>query len=840
MSEDIYHLDFETYSASPIKDVGAFRYAEDDTTEILIMAIAKNNEPPVVWSVWEDMNDPHRGIEALYFYREAVESGAVIYAHNSQFEDAVCTNLSQKTFGIPAPKPEQWRCTAAMARRAAIPSSLGQAGAFLGIEEEKDKEGARLIRKFSIPRKPTKKDPSTRMLPSDDVEDFQKFVDYCVQDVEAEREIHKKLASFELKGSVLDSFQFDLRMNKRGVPVNVEALAHCQDLIEKFEARETRRFIEMMGFKPSQTAVCLKEMKRAGYPFEDLTAANVQEILEQGADGWEARYVEFERWEELQEWFAEQYQLELQKLGVEKLPQKEKKAVQYAIKRKAPAKLTTKKLQAVTMQPEAFKALQIKAGLAYAAVKKVRTMLNASCKDGVVRGSLLWSGAERTHRWAGRIIQPQNFKRSTKTSEEAYNMICAGADLETMEMLFGSFLATIAGMVRHFIQRPTGQLLQADFSSVEGRGAPWLCDGEAKLQRFRDGRPIYEEMAAKIFGCTPEQVVAENKAGDSSKRFIGKQAELGCTYNMGRPKFRGTCENFKFSPTAKMIEEYKPIFKARYQKLLKAKQSPEPWSRDEIKFPPFQFCRLRNKKGFKKKGSEERAITREVQVWAYRKGGSQRLVKDPLNPTPEEWVDLTYDDLADRAVSAWRADNKEIVKAWKEIDIAAKNALRHPGKVFKATSKITFGVTEKPGFRALVMKLPSGHTLIYPKAKLVWNPSDEHKDATPDRKDNFNTEIQFWGKVPTKSTWGWCKTYGGKLLENATQAICGDFMANGACKAEEAGYEAFMLVHDELIGPHYEGQSHEELCELLCDLPAWAEGMPLEADGNLIKFYMKT
>lgn len=785
MNQDEHHLDFETYSGADLKSFGAYRYAADESTEILIMAIAKGQGEV---HVWDCVNG---GVEAVAMLREAIETNAPIYAHNAQFEAAICRYLLKKTFGLDAPNLTQWRCTAAMARRAAIPSSLDGAGDFLGIEKAKDKAGAALIRKFSIPKRATKKDPRTRILPEDEPEAFKAFCGYCRQDVEAEREIHQRLSAFELEGAVLDSFQFDLEMNDRGVPVNVPALARVNALIDEYTERLTEEFKAITGFTPGQRAKVLEWMQQRGFPFDNLQAAQVDKVLDSGRNGWETRQ-------------------NVAPAGSEK---------------------TILKMMPVEMTEEAFKALRIRSNVSYAAVKKVPTMLGAACPDGMVRGSLMWSGAERTHRWAGRIIQPQNFRRPTiKGTEQAYKMLSEGADIDTIEMLFGPFLEVVASCIRHFIHWPGGNLNQADFSSVEARGAPWLCGDHKKLAMFERNEPIYESMAAKIFGVTVEQVSKEHKAGDSEKRFIGKQAELGCTYNMGRPKFRGTCEGFKYKPSQAMIDSFKPRFKKMLARAKAMASNPEPWDEYEIKFPKFQWMQPRNLV------KNRKFVGRGFTVWAYRGDGTRRAIKTPENPTEQEWLDLTYDDLADRAVSTWREDNPEIVAAWKSLDVAAKNALRNPGKVFKGTDKISFGVTEKPGFRALVMRLPSGHTLIYPKAKLVWKGEPGDK---VNWDDNFNTEIQFWGKIPMKSTWGWCKTYGGKLLENATQGICGDFMANGAVIAAKHGYHAFMLVHDELVGPQYEGQDHETLCKHLCSLPSWAAGMPLAAEGETIPFYKK-
>ena len=811
INKDVYHLDFETYSGADLKSFGGYRYAADKSTEILIMAIAKNNQPTQVWSVIDRLLGRLKESEAaMDLLAEAVESGAIIYAHNAQFEAAICKYLLMPTFGVNAPKLTQWRCTAAMARRAAIPSSLSGAGEFLGIVEAKDKSGAALIRKFSIPRRPTKNDTRVRVLPEEEIKEFQQFINYCRQDVMAEKEIHKRLHAFELEGPVLDSFQFDFEMNDRGVPVNVPALARVNALIDEYTDRLTAEFLEITGFRPGQRAKVLEWMRERGYPFDNLQAAQVDLVLDSGASEWEVRHVERKRELDGLEWQEQAGEGE-----------------------KAPSRFTVPKLQPVEITGEAFKALKIRSNVSYAAVKKVPTMLGAACPDNMVRGSLMWSGAERTHRWAGRIIQPQNFRRPTiKGTEQAYQMLSEGVDIDTIEMLFGPFLEVVASCIRHFIHWPQGPLNQADFSSVEARGAPWLCGGKKKLEMFERDEPIYETMAAKIFGNTVETVIAEHEAGDSEKRFIGKQAELGCTYNMGRPKFRGTCEGFKYKPSQAMVDAFKPRFKKVLRQAQRLCLNPEPWDEREIKFPPFQWMQPRNL-------MKNRKFTgRGFTVWAYRQDGTRRSISAKTTDlmTEQEWLDLTYDDLADRAVTTWREDNPEIVAAWKSLDTAAKDAIRNPGKIFKGTDKISFGVTEKPGFRALVMRLPSGHTLIYPKAKLVWK-GDPGVEI--DWSDNYNTEIQFWGKVPMKSTWGWCKTYGGKLLENATQGICGDFMANGAVEAARHGYEAFMLVHDELIGPQHPGQDHKTLCKHLCTLPAWAAGMPLAAEGDTIPFYKK-
>jgi DNA polymerase len=697
---DTYFLDFETHSEADLKKVGAYRYASDPSTEILVMAIARNDGPVQVWDC------AHGGAEAIFTLHQAVESGALIYAHNAQFEHAVCRYLLKKTFNIEPPTFNQWRCTAAMCRLAAIPSSLKKAGDFLDIDMPKDKEGGRLIKKFSVPRKATKNDPRTRIMPEDDPEDFAKFVEYCRRDVPAAREIHGKLETdFPLDEWALDSFQADMEMNDRGIPVNINALVYADSLMEEYIAKMVPKFREQVattgkiitlpvtttrkapkdvdiseGFNPSQRELFNGWLADEGFTGTDLTTDTVADWLR---NGW---------------------------------------------------------LRGFTKRGQA--ALHTYSLISSAAVKKIPAMLAMACDDGYVRGALLVFGAERTHRWTGRGMQPQNFARPRiRFTELAYDMLCQRCSLEEIESVCGDFFDVLVSVIRHFIQPHDGVCLQADYSSIEARVAPWLVGEQKKLDLFAKGEPIYEIMAQRIFGGKVEDITTD-------QRFIGKQAELGCTYNMGAPKFRGTCEGYGFEPSGAMLD------------------------------------------GFAN-------------------------------------VDAAYDDLAERAVAAWRKANPTIVQSWTLLDKAAKWCIQHPKKV-KTVGLMKLTFRKVGGFDALLIKLPSGHRLVYPKARLAT-------------RKGWGDEIQFYGVIPNSGgQWGWCSTYGGKILENCTQAAAGDVMRHGMQNAARAGYHAFMLVHDEILTlKTADDQTHGELCDLLCDPAPWMDGLPLAAEGGTLPFYKK-
>ena len=771
MNQENYHLDFETYSPQPLggqKSVGAYRYASDPEAEILCFAISRGGGPP---ATWDALNG---GEEALGMFTKAVESDALIYAHNAQFEAAVCKYLLKKTFGFEAPKLEQWRCTAAMARLAAIPSSLSSAGEFLDIDTPKSKEGIRLINLFSTPRRATKRDPRTRIMPADEPEEFSKFVDYCYGDVMSEMQVHNKLKKdFPLEGWSLQSFQADLHMNDRGIPVNRAALEHASTLMDEFLARMVPLFREQVA-----TEFVAYQDNTLTLPTTGQRKAPKVVDISEGFNPTQGEL--FKVWLSGEGWLPPNLQADTVE---EKLA--------------TPGELTIR----------GQKALHTFSLIASAAVKKVPAMLKMACDDGYVRGALMVFGAERTHRWTGRGMQPQNFARPRiKFTALAYDMLCQGASLDEIESILGNYFDVLVSVIRHFIQPHEGDCLQADYSAIEARVAPWLVNEEATLQLFRDGVPVYERMATHIFGGGEEDVTGE-------QRFIGKQAVLGCTYNMGRPKFRGTCESYGFSPPPAMIESYKPRHRGTVQ----------------IAFSKFLASIERQQV---RSGSDKRPDDHRVMQLMLKDKGWDKVGLTPENiydpETDEQWVHLTYDDLADRAVTAWRGANPIIVKAWRALDDAAKLAIGSPGQVVHV-GKLALCCKVVAGFDALLIKLPSGHKLVYPKARVVAN-----------RGKGWGTVVEFWGVLPNSGgSWGWCSTYGGKLLENATQATAGDVMRQGMWHAEQAGYQAFMLVHDEILTLMLPGQSHEELCGLLCKNTTWMEGLPLAAEGGQLPFYQK-
>jgi DNA polymerase family A len=241
----ILHLDYETKSRAPLKDVGAHRYAEDESCEILLCAAS-----------WDDQDEVFLWVNPKYGTAEMtgcdnakvtqmVAEADIIYAHNAPFEAAI-TWAKGACYGFNIPI-EKWRCTMAMARTAGLPPSLEMVGEVLGLTDQKDRRGKALIKLFCEPQK-----DGEFVNPRDRPDDWFDFGEYCKQDVRTEKAVHRALKPFELKGEVLKTFLFDLRMNQRGIPVNVAALRNALAIINEVQGTTEIQFRRLTGLNPTQ------------------------------------------------------------------------------------------------------------------------------------------------------------------------------------------------------------------------------------------------------------------------------------------------------------------------------------------------------------------------------------------------------------------------------------------------------------------------------------------------------------------------------------------------------------------------------------------------------------
>lgn len=372
--------------------------------------------------------------------------------------------------------PAQWRDTMLHGLYAGYTAGLDATGRALGIPEDKQKltTGKALIRYFCVPCKPTKANGGrTRNYPHHDPEKWELFKTYNGQDVVAEMEIERRLSVFPVPDFVQKQWETDLLINARGVAVDMDFCAGALELGETIRAQLTDEAVQLSGL---QNPNSVKQLARwlSAETGDDITTLRKETIKELlGRDN--ADHV--------------QRMLEIrQELG----------------------KTSTKKYDAIEA---------------------------AVCDDGRVRGLLQFYGANRTGRWAGRLVQVQNLPRTYTEPLEFARELVKGRKLDALRTVYGSPNDTLSQLIRTaFVAAPGNVLIDADFSAIEARVISWLADEEWRLEVFRTHGKIYEASASQMFGVPLERIKKGNP--EYSLRQRGKVAELALGYQGGVPAMR--------------------------------------------------------------------------------------------------------------------------------------------------------------------------------------------------------------------------------------------------------------------------------------------------------------
>lgn len=186
---------------------------------------------------------------------------------------------------------------------------------------------------------------------------------------------------------------------------------------------------------------------------------------------------------------------------------------------------------------------------------------------------------------------------------------------------------------------------------------------------------------------------------------------------------------------------------------------------------------------------------------------------------------LTEAEMKD-IIYKWRDKSPRIVKLWKSVENAAKQSLR-TGKTIKLPAFRNLKFAYDGTF--LTIELPSGRRLFYVKPRFSEN--------------RFGGEsIKYQGMDQMTKKWGWVETFGGKIVENITQGIARDLLAEAMLRLDASGFDTVMHVHDEIVAEVPEvsaGKDLDEILSLMAEPVEWAKGLPLPADGYVTPFYMK-
>ena len=278
-------VDIETYSEVDIKSCGLYRYATDPSFEILLIAWATDDGSGFGETQCCDLatGDPFPA-ELL----EAFQSGTVrLIAHNASFERVCFSVHLQRHFPgqylQPGAflSPENWLCTMVMAESLTLPLALKDVGEMLKTAQQKDKEGERLIKLFSMPCKPTKSNGyRTRNLPQHYPADWAKFKGYCIQDVNTEIDIYKRLKRFPMPDREWHHYRVNERVNDRGVKIDTELVQQAIACDLMLSDAMTKKAYELTGLENPNSVSQLKSwLDERGIPMDSLGKKDVAQMI---------------------------------------------------------------------------------------------------------------------------------------------------------------------------------------------------------------------------------------------------------------------------------------------------------------------------------------------------------------------------------------------------------------------------------------------------------------------------------------------------------------------------------------------------------------------------------
>lgn len=368
--------------------------------------------------------------------------------------------------------PEQWRCTMFHGLYAGYPAGLDATGRALGLPEDKRKlsTGKALIRYFCVPCTPTKSNGGRRRnLPNHDPARWELFKEYNAQDVTTEMEIERRLSLITVPDWLQRQWETDLLINARGVAVDMEMVSGALEIGATVRERLTQEAVRISGLNNPNSV-------------QQLSAWLEQETGEEVTD----------------------------------------------LRKDTVAKMIA---QAPDI-PEVQRMLEIRQELGKTSTKKYDAIEQAVCPDGRVRGLLQFYGANRTGRWAGRLVQVQNLPRTyTQPLELARNLVKL-RKLDNLRLIYGSVPDTLSQLIRTaFVASDGNVLIDADFSAIEARVISWLAGEQWRLDVFKTHGKIYEASASQMFGVPIERIKKGNP--EYALRQKGKVAELALGYQGG-------------------------------------------------------------------------------------------------------------------------------------------------------------------------------------------------------------------------------------------------------------------------------------------------------------------
>lgn len=797
-------VDIETYSSVSIKDCGAYKYAESPDFEILLFGYSVDFAEPEVIDIAQGEDIPLEIVMALF------DQNVTKTAYNAQFE-WICLS---KHFGLDRERSlqwiRQWRDTMIHAYYLGYAGSLEMVGKAVGLPEDKQKLsiGKALIRYFSCPVKPTKSNGHrTRNYPHHDPEKWELYKEYNRMDVVSETNILQKLMGIPVPEFIWEQWFTDIKINSRGVPMDHELIVGAIECDRIDKEKNMQAFRALTGLaNPASNAQLLTWLHDEGLAIENMQKATITDTLKR-----------------------------------DDLPENIRRA------------------------------LELKQEVSKTSIRKFSKMLDYECADGRARGILQFYGASTTGRYSGRGIQLHNLKRCYLSDLDTPRELVKQQNYAGLNMFYESVSDTLSQLIRTaFIPAEGEVLLDADFSAIEARVIAWLAGEDWVLEEFRGDGKIYEATASQMFGVPKELI---KKGSDLYKlRQQGKVSQLACIAenelvltDKGLVPIQDVTTDMKVWDGEDWVSHEGVIYKGEKDVIeyegLRATADHLVWDADTRKQIPFgQAAESRSRLLQSGSGGRNIRVTKNINsgTSSYdmeKLAGHQSKVRvyDIRNAGPHHrftvsgklahncsygggvnaitTMDFNHeipDEMKPGLVEQWREANPNIVRFWYKLEKACKDTIK-TGASNTVNGKLRTELVQSAGIRYLRIVLPNGRAIYYCNPHMTTN--------------RFGNEsIGFMGKNQVTGKWEKQETYGGKSVENVTQAVARDLLAESIERLEAEGFHILFHIHDEVV-ISYGGDNPEEALErvysIMSFVPPWAEGLPMAADGWIGMYFKK-
>lgn len=388
--------------------------------------------------------------------------------------NAVFERLSFKRIGYNVPA-EQWYCTSVKAAYCGLPLSLDGVSKALNLTDKKLDTGKALIKYFSYPCKATRVNGMrTRNYPEHAPEKWEMYKEYNKYDVLAEREIFKRLEAYIIPDIERKMYVLDQNINDRGILVDMELAESAIAVDNTYTSILTQHAQQLTGLENPNSPV------------------------------------------QIRQWIEKTTGCVVMSLSKETMPDLMKEFVDY---------------------PDVIELLNIRKKLSKTSIKKYYAMLNCAMKDHRVRGTFQFYGANRTGRWAGRLLQLQNLSKNHVSHIEVPREMIRARDWESVEMMYDDVADILSQLVRTALIASPGKVFSvADFSAIEARVISWLANEKWRMDVFRGDGKIYEATGAKMFNVPISAITKGSVLRDKSKiseLALGYEGSLGALKRMG-------------------------------------------------------------------------------------------------------------------------------------------------------------------------------------------------------------------------------------------------------------------------------------------------------------------